>query len=269
LLLCVPLIGSLFDSIIARLRTTKENIDWAYVLFQILYYDIIMLERDGEYFYTCYDMFSTLCCVMFGLNAALYEKFVAKIRRECPYIPEEMDKLSQLLPFPKSLAENSAWEYFYPSPQKAQISAATKNGNNTTQQQQQQTPKPKIKAVVLDRQPETAQQQLIKLLHHTHYHNFIRPQLPGFEGPGPDLFLSPPEMELVTDDLLEEPSPISNIMQTTDPSSTHLQVHRQHQQPHHIQQQDGSQVSQEQRHEQMHQFQSVLYITMSINPRSI
>ena len=135
-------------------------------------------------------------------TAAPYERFVAKVRKECTNISDDMQQLSQLLPFAKSLAETTAWDYFH-SPQKVQtVVPGNKNGGNSInqQQQQQQTPKPKIKAVILDRQPQTVQQQIIRLLYHNHYYHLPRPGVVGQENSVPDPFLAPPEMEEVSAD---------------------------------------------------------------------
>ncbi|KAI6217430.1 Med12 domain-containing protein [Aphelenchoides besseyi] len=207
LLLRLSLIGGMFDSLMKLNAEPLAN--WALTLFQLLFYGVISPDRDREYFDACYDMLSmimhrTLIPAQIQQNSdareskpnrfTAYNAIVKKIKKELGDrpIPSDLHCLAQLLPIPKSLAEQTAWDSFTTqSPQKARANQPT---TTTSPQRPNQ---PSLTAIRLDKFPTLAQKNILRLLHHTHFFDkdFPMTGIWGLQQPK-DIYLQPPEMEV-------------------------------------------------------------------------
>ncbi|KAL3119039.1 hypothetical protein niasHT_003822 [Heterodera trifolii] len=182
LILRLNLISGLFDSLL-----TNNNVDlWASAFFQMLYYEIITYERDGDYFDTCFDMLLMLCFRIYPHK--MYANFISKFKNL--RIPDELYCLQQLLPVGKSQAELSAWDSFKNVSHKPAPSMACKgSGGGSSAHFAQQSPtnvpnKPKIQGIIVDKQTVPLQKQLLRLLRHQHW--FLK----HHTSPKGDLFVS-------------------------------------------------------------------------------
>ncbi|KAI6230125.1 Med12 domain-containing protein [Aphelenchoides fujianensis] len=179
LLLRLSLIGGIFDSLMKLNAEPLAN--WALTLFQLLFYGVLSPERDREYFDACYDMLSmilhrTLIPAQAASNSdaresnrarfTTYNAIVKKIKKELGDrpIPPDLHCLAQLLPVPKSLAEQTAWDSFSAqSPQKSranQPAAAATSPQRPNQPPLTAPPEMEIDHHLLEDRKAQMQQQL-------------------------------------------------------------------------------------------------------------
>uniref|UniRef100_A0A0K0FMP2 Med12 domain-containing protein n=1 Tax=Strongyloides venezuelensis TaxID=75913 RepID=A0A0K0FMP2_STRVS len=136
-ILC-PQLSKEKDGIILRVLLVCGMIDqiltmpavepWAYLLWQLLYLEIISKEREEKYYFICYEALSTILFIStfkiqqrhneklhYRTRYKAYNHFCKKIRRECqdrPFPIEKME-LSQLLPLPKRTFDYIIFDYYH------------------------------------------------------------------------------------------------------------------------------------------------------------
>ncbi|CEF62419.1 Mediator of RNA polymerase II transcription subunit 12 [Strongyloides ratti] len=111
-----------------QLLTMPTVEPWAYLLWQLLYLEIIHKEREEKYYYICYEALSTILFIStfkihqrhneklhYKARYKAYSHFCKKIRRECQDRPFPINKLelSQLLPLPKRTFDYIIFDYYY------------------------------------------------------------------------------------------------------------------------------------------------------------
>lgn len=131
-----------------QLLTMPTVEPWAYLLWQLLYFEIIHKEREEKYYFICYEALSTILFIStykihqrhneklhYRGRYKAYSHFCKKVRRECQDRPFPIAKLelSQLLPLPKRTFDYIVFDYYHNSVGKIQnISKINGSKDDTT-----------------------------------------------------------------------------------------------------------------------------------------
>ena len=187
MLLRINLIGGMIDFNSTSADTLSG---YGIILFQLLWNEVVTIERDGDYFYYLYDML-TLCLLSLFTGPGLaqyntsgemvkprypdYQGFLKKFRREFGerQISIKLFGLQQLLPIKQTQAEIQSFNdaYSLNSPVKG---SGSKTSNGTVAGFARN-----VKPIRIDKQAEPPQKKILRMIYHTHQNEFFHPGTPG------------------------------------------------------------------------------------------